>query len=1251
MKKRMLSMFLALVLVIGLLPVSILTTAAAKTAADWANEIKLLNMVEKDLIAAIRDGNTSLSLTGYHLNKNDVDLNELQNYSPYISNGISITCWMLSDGTYSKIEITYPKDKNLNKIKAYCDIVDQKVAEIDAMLAAVPNDVDKVVSLHDYIAYTCEYDYTNYLVQSVSPDSYNTAGILINRRAVCQGFTYAFMYFMNRAGIECHPVVSYAMDHTWNIVRLGNNYYHVDVTWDDPIPDYLGMVRHKFLFLSDTAVSGKRSIGDNYHYGWEQLPVKCSDTQYNQAYWYRAESPIILSGSDRYYIKDGSVVKNELAKGKETPLISLGEWPVWGSSNSVWNGAFSGLFLYDGKLYYNTATELRYFDLETKQDKTVFIPNTSNGYIFGSAVIDGKMYYEVKKGPDETGVRHSFEFPGGIIDAANPPLKKNDCSFHYYSEIAKETAAYFFDYDEALFQKKSTSYQHKLARMSICFAMAAATKTDTNITSLYRKLGFTYVNETAGDNEKMTDSIYYPTPNTATIGYAIGSKRVAFDDGDYTLIVVSLRGGGYEEEWASNFKVGGNTEHQGFSEAATQTVAGIRNYISSQNITGKIKIWITGYSRGAATTNITAYRLNQLAANGTIPGLSKENIYAYCFECPRTVIGTDGGSNANNIFSIVNPIDFVPMLAPAVWGYTRYGTTKYLPSAETSFLKYPALYVSMMDKYSDIMICAGKDKISTAALLPSVTGSMTAQGIFMTKLITELALHCGGLNIGQDAAKNYAENYQTGMMLTGMAMGDRDTWGIIYNALDTIPIFAVSHAKEIAQIGASAAISAGKVPAGAHYPELCLAWMMSLDAKNLKAPTSEGSDVIDGLSDEITVRVLQFAGDATVSVYDDSNNLVAQAVGGEVKEIEGSTIGAYIDGNGQLIVALPMDGTFRTEVIPASDGTATYQVEEIDFETWTPTRLVSYEEVSLEKGEAITGKIESQTDEKTTYPLYTSEGEELQPSADIDEVAQYFVDVTVEGSGAVSGGGLVVQGEAVKLTAMPEEGNKFDGWYVGNKQVCEESEYSFKAEKDIQITAKFSEEKKPTPTTIEFKDVHAGDWFYDAVNFAVSNNLFNGMGDNKFEPNTAMNRAMLVTVLWRYAGSPKEGTNNFADVKNGQWYTDAVSWASSNGIVDGVGGGRFDPDGKVTREQLAAILFRYCKCVGINTDKRGDLSSFPDKAKVSSWANDAYSWAVGEGLIGGNKINEQTLLDPQGNATRAQVATILMRFIQNIADK
>ncbi len=185
---------------------------------------------------------------------------------------------------------------------------------------------------------------------------------------------------------------------------------------------------------------------------------------------------------------------------------------------------------------------------------------------------------------------------------------------------------------------------------------------------------------------------------------------------------------------------------------------------------------------------------------------------------------------------------------------------------------------------------------------------------------------------------------------------------------------------------------------------------------------------------------------------------------------------------------------------------------------------------------------------------------------------------------------------------------------------------------------------------VEFVDVSDGAWYASAIDYAVTNGLMNGTGNNKFEPESSMTRAMLVTVLWRYAGEPMEGENIFADVKDGQWYTEAVVWAAHNGIVGGVGGGKFDPDGKITREQLAAILYRYCNSVGIDVSAKAELSGFPDGGKVSDYAQDPLAWAVAVGLVAGTQSGSKVYLDPQGNATRAQVATILMRFIENITE-
>ncbi|MBQ4565622.1 MAG: leucine-rich repeat protein [Oscillospiraceae bacterium] len=181
-----------------------------------------------------------------------------------------------------------------------------------------------------------------------------------------------------------------------------------------------------------------------------------------------------------------------------------------------------------------------------------------------------------------------------------------------------------------------------------------------------------------------------------------------------------------------------------------------------------------------------------------------------------------------------------------------------------------------------------------------------------------------------------------------------------------------------------------------------------------------------------------------------------------------------------------------------------------------------------------------------------------------------------------------------------------------------------------------------------FADVPAFAWYAPAADYVLEQGLMQGVGEGCFAPESPMTRAMLVTVLWRYAGQPAEGTNSFTDVPSNVWYTQAVAWAAENGIVTGIGGGRFDPDGQITREQLAVILYRYCKSIGIDTSPSAELSAFPDAAKVSPYAAEALSWAVKTGLVTGSASGGKVYLEPQGKATRAQVATILMRWLETL---
>ena len=187
-----------------------------------------------------------------------------------------------------------------------------------------------------------------------------------------------------------------------------------------------------------------------------------------------------------------------------------------------------------------------------------------------------------------------------------------------------------------------------------------------------------------------------------------------------------------------------------------------------------------------------------------------------------------------------------------------------------------------------------------------------------------------------------------------------------------------------------------------------------------------------------------------------------------------------------------------------------------------------------------------------------------------------------------------------------------------------------------------------TGSNLPFTDVDTTDWYYNAVQYAYEKGMMNGTSTTALSPDGTTTRGMIVTILHRMEGTPAATGTAFTDVPTGQWYSNAVAWASANGIVGGYGNGSFGPNDPITREQMASILSRYSTHKGYDTAAADSITGFADTAQVSSYAVESMRWAVGNSLISGTGNNT---LAPKGNATRAQVATILMRFCQNIAGK
>ena len=262
--------------------------------------------------------------------------------------------------------------------------------------------------------------------------------------------------------------------------------------------------------------------------------------------------------------------------------------------------------------------------------------------------------------------------------------------------------------------------------------------------------------------------------------------------------------------------------------------------------------------------------------------------------------------------------------------------------------------------------------------------------------------------------------------------------------------------------------------------------------------------------------------------------------------------------------------------------------------------------------------------------------------------------ITIEDTenGTVTAPTSAKQGTEVTLTPTPDEGFEVADVTVTDRfgdavEVTENPDgtYTFTMPNG-QVTVEVTfVESQPEP--LPFTDVAESDWFYDAVRYDYENGLMGGVGDNLFAPNNPTTRAQLVTILYRLEGEPEvSGQSGFTDVEADTWYTDAVTWAAEEGVVNGVSETQFAPGNNITREQLATILFRYAQAKGYDVSARADLSGFPDAGDIQSYATEGLSWAVAEGLLQGF---EDDSLRPQSTATRAQIATILMRFCEGVA--
>ena len=632
----------------------------------------------------------------------------------------------------------------------------------------------------------------------------------------------------------------------------------------------------------------------------------------------------------------------------------------------------------------------------------------------------------------------------------------------------KKTAKYTYNYDENWFFTPSTTYQHGLTKMSIRAAMAGygvmddPHSIDTNIKYL---MAGTDKNSLEFTNYESS----YPDPKTNTIGYAISSKNIKNSAGKTcSLLMVTVRGGGYMDEWGGNFDLGTKDEHQGFNEAALQVRDGIKKYVEKykDKLPYELKVWISGYSRGAATTNLVAKMLD----DGEVEGLTRDNIYAFCFECPQNTTRPKTyvkGDKYKNIVSVVNPIDIVTKVAMSKFGFRRYGTVYQLPNVRASSgyavakLRMMAQY-KMLIQYNGISPGAVWDNIIDTDVIgkdPTVTSDtatmhMTWEGIAQASMMDNL------MNDLCDVAGN-RDNYYMRLqanMISGMAgvLGKNsglDTGALAVTIARVIPGLATKHPLDTAYL------LTHLEPVGrAHYAELCLSWLDSISG--------------DAIAQSSKTKYKKIAVNCPidVTVYDADNNSVAEIKNDKVTDNE-EGLEAYIDENGQKIVCIPEDADYKVDLKATDNGTMTYTVMNQNLETNECSQVKSYVDIPIKKGEVYKSTFETGT-ESSTETLKNVSGDEVQPSIEkgASEDIKKQVNVTAQSGGSVTGGGNYTISEYAKVTAEPETNYTFAGWYENDNLISKEKEYRFCVQNNRNLSAHFSKNanqgtQKPSSNT------------------------------------------------------------------------------------------------------------------------------------------------------------------------------------------
>lgn len=653
---------------------------------------------------------------------------------------------------------------------------------------------------------------------------------------------------------------------------------------------------------------------------------------------------------------------------------------------------------------------------------------------------------------------------GDIADSITQTQKTG--TFHYASGSKQDYTSTYY-YDDEYFYSNTYSYDEHLSTMSLCLALSAFGSNDTdsytmknkNARALLTGLGFSDFASNAGFQSK---------PGTDTIGAVAARKNIRKNGSNenYTLIAVAVRGGGYESEWASNLTLGTAGQHQGFREARENVLSFIQSYITDNGITGNIKLWITGYSRAAAS-NLTAAAIDDGSLKGLPVTLKPDDLYAYCFECPAGAIASDiiRDKPYTNIHNVINPVDPVPMVAPVDMGFDRYGEDFALPSKSNNKnydsiaggMKVKLAMLESIDEYVVDDFQMKKPHIDWLHVLPGGKPFVSAvddrnndatQDMFLSdfikKLVKEVFIN----------RSNYVSKYQKGI---------REVCRIFFGSSTEQSEKLVSVFTDKLKSNLVSILSAYVYPKGNDAQSLinkCLtesldeAGIYDYDTKTVQRAAgnivnlflSTGvrhpkltATLISNLSGigqahypEICLAWLQSqdgnyngtytgftSGDyriihinCPVDVEVASDGRLVGAIYSDIPQ-EGSII-TSINEDGEKIAFLPANGSYTVKLTAKGDGNVSYSIQEYCARAGDNTRLINFYDIPVNMGDTLIGNVPvyncldlqgNTRDGSETAYNFSHNGQELTPDSDLRGTAatSAYYTVTATVDGADSG--------------------------------------------------------------------------------------------------------------------------------------------------------------------------------------------------------------------------------------------------------